>query len=46
MVQRATPEQLGFGMVIDENTWILVGIIIVGIVACVACVTIASMKRG
>lgn len=44
MVQRATPEQL-FGMTIDENTWITVGIIVLGIVACVACVTIASVKK-
>jgi hypothetical protein len=40
-----SPEQM-FGLEINENTWILVGIIVVGIVACVACVTIASMKRG
>jgi hypothetical protein len=44
MVQRATPEQL-YGLEITENTWILVGIIIAGIVACVACVAIASMKK-
>jgi hypothetical protein len=45
MVTRATPETI-FGLEINENTWILVGIIVVGIVACVACVTIASLKRG
>jgi hypothetical protein len=45
MVMRATPEQMGFCTSIDENTWILVGIIIAGIVACVACVTIASLKK-
>ncbi len=43
MVERATPQEF-FGLFDDKM--IIIGIIVVGIVACVACVTIASMKWG
>ena len=42
MVMRVTPNQY-FGNLSDgDKTWIIVGIIVVGIVACVALATIAK----
>jgi len=46
MPTRITPDQY-FGSLLEGDTnWIIVGIIVVGIVACVACVTIAAIKKG
>jgi hypothetical protein len=41
MVMRMTPQQF-FDDPSDDKTWIIVGIIVVGIVACVALATIAK----
>jgi len=44
MPTRITPDQY-FGSLFDgDNTWIIVGMIVLGIVACVALATIA--KKG
>jgi len=43
MVMRVTPNQyFGGNLSDDDKTWIIVGIIVVGIVACVALATIAK----
>lgn len=42
MVTRMTPNQYFSNLADDDKTWIIVGIIVVGIVACVALATIAK----
>lgn len=42
MVMRMTPNQYFGNLSDDDKTWIIVGIIVVGIVACVALATIAK----
>ena len=45
MPTRITPDQYFGSLLEGDNTWIVVGIIVFCIVACVACVTIAAIKK-
>jgi hypothetical protein len=44
MVRRQFPQDYFGEELQDDKTWIIVGIIVVGIVACVACVAMVMRK--